>query len=179
MSEWPRNQEFNRITISTISPESCGAEIGCFNVAPASAVWPTANTAIFVPFVVNSPIVVVKMGILNGATVSGNVDVGIYDDQQNRLISKGSTAQSGVSAVQSFDITDTSLLPGIYFMALCVDNVTATVYRSSLAITGGPAALGIYNQAVGAVTLPDPAVFAKPSGNGAIPQMFITARTVV
>jgi hypothetical protein len=177
MSEWQRYQEYNRIVIGTASPESCPEVAGC--AAAVSAVWPAANTAIYIPFVVHQEMIAVKMGISNGATVSGNVDIGIYDDQQNRLVSKGSTAQSGVSAIQSFDITDTTLLPGIYFMALNMDNVTGTVIRWTMGVAGVSGGFGIYNQTVGAVTLPATAAFAAPTLNGFIPSLFVTARTVI
>lgn len=177
MSEWQRYQEYNRIVIGTSSPESCPEVAGC--PAAVSAVWPTANTAIFVPFVVHTELIAVKIGVCNGATVSGNVDVGIYDDQQNRLVSVGSTAQSGVSATQSFDITDTTLVPGVYFMALNVDNVTGTVIRWTPGVVGIAGGFGVYNQAVGAVTLPATATFASPTTNSTIPNMFVTARTLI
>jgi hypothetical protein len=57
------------------------------------------------------------MLVLNGATASGNMDVGIYDYAGTRLVSSGSTAQSGTSAFQDFDITDTLLGPGIFYLA--------------------------------------------------------------
>lgn len=178
MSEWQRYQEYNRVVISPASPESIGAELSALSAA-VSGTWPTANTAIFVPFVVYTPIIAVKMGIANGAAVSGNVDVGIYDDQQNRLVSMGSTAQSGVSAIQSFDITDTTLQPGVYFMAMNMDNTTGTNTRWGTGVAGASGGFGVYNQAVGAVTLPATAAFASPTGNGIIPALFVTTRTVV
>lgn len=178
MAEWPSNQESNRIVISTISSEALGAEIGCFNVAPTSAQCAAVNTALFVPFVVHRSFVAVKMAVANGAAVAGNIDLGIYDDQQNRIVSVGSTAQAGVSAVQSVDITDTTLLPGVYFMALNSDNATGQFYRWATGSPGNIGAFGVYSQAVGALTLPDPAVFAKPTTQS-IPHLMVTGRTVV
>src|ERR1044072_5106370 len=100
--------------------------------APSSAVFPAANRALYVPFRLSDPITVVKMFVLNGATVSGNIDVGIYDAVGTRLVSKGSTAQAGTSAIQEFDITDTRLGPGLFYMAVAMDNGTATLFRKSI-----------------------------------------------
>lgn len=127
----------------------------------AAAVWPAANRAIYIPFRVETTVTAYQMAVEVG-TQSGNLDIGIYDELGNRLVSSGSTAVAA-AGIQAVNITDTVLTPGIYFMALCVDNITAAFTRSS-----GSAALllevqGVQQQAVGAVTLPDPATFANPA----------------
>ncbi len=178
MAEWPRNQDYNRITISPASPESIGAELVAQGSAPQSAVWSTANTALFVPFCVYQPFIAKTMGVYNGTVVAGNVDVGIYDDQGNRIVSKGSTVQAGTSALQTFDITDTTLQPGSYFMALNLDNATATVFRWTSTLAGTAAGFGVYSQAVGAITLPATATFSVGLG-GFIPVVCVSGRTVI
>jgi hypothetical protein len=127
----------------------------------AGAVWPAANRAIYVPFIVDVTVTAVAM-FIEIAVQSGNCDVGIYDEVGNRLVSMGSTAV-GAAGLQTFNIADTTLRPGLYYMAMCVDNVVASVFRS-----GGPQVVqqqtfGQRQQAVGAVTLPDPATFANPA----------------
>src|SRR3972149_4026032 len=113
---------------TVISPWSACSIANCIGTmgVPASAVWPTANKALYVPFRIGKPVLVKKLFLINGATVSGNVDVGIYDAAGTRLISAGSTAQAGASALQQFDIADTLLGWGLFYMALAVRNVTAT-----------------------------------------------------
>ena len=74
------------------------------------------------------------MWVVNGATASGNLDVGIYTEDGTRLVSIGSTAQSGTTALQFFNITDTFLSPGNYYMACAMDGTTGTTRRHSPAL---------------------------------------------
>lgn len=117
-------------TVSTLSALSIGSELAAMAVgAPVSGTL-TANTAVFVPFRLPGPTTVTKLWVVNGSAVSGNIDVGIYDESGNRLGSKGSTAQVGTEALQEFDITDISLPVGRYYLAVVLDNGTGTLYRS-------------------------------------------------
>lgn len=121
-------------TISTQSPQCLGAPLAANAVAAAaSAVWETANSARYLPFVLSDTLVVAQLFCQNGATVSGNVDMGIYSEAGARLVSIGSTAQAGVSTLQFFNITDTTLGPGRYYLALGCDNTTATFLQHNTA----------------------------------------------
>ena len=95
----------------------------------ANAVWPAANLAIYIPFRVSAPVLVTQMFTTNGSTVAGNVDIGIYDVAGTRLVSSGATAQSGTSALQAYDITDTLLAPGQFYLACSLSDGTATIAR--------------------------------------------------
>lgn len=163
MPDFPLDRLLNSIAISTYSRESLGVALKGLSVTvSASAVWPASNLAVFVPFTVYETITVVKLSILNGSAVSGNVDVGIYDAGGARLVSSGSTAQSGASAIQTFDITDTVLSPGLYYLALAIDNTTATIENVSVTAIDVEA-LGVFQQA-SAFPLPSsatPAAFAQ------------------
>ncbi len=134
---WPNNNLEPLCTITPASPES-----GVFN-APynggnvglngyASAAWSgiAANTAVFIPFSVAKRITFTTLFIVNGATVSGNVDVGIYDSNGTLIVSKGSTAQAGASALQKFTVTSTTIGPGVYYLAVVFDNTTGTIYKT-------------------------------------------------
>ena len=123
---------------------------------PLRAVWPTANKALYVPFRIGKPVLVKKLFLINGATVSGNVDVGIYDAAGTRLISAGSTAQVGANALQQFDIADTLLGWGLFYMALAVSNVTATVFATATLVFSELHHLGMGMQTS---ALPLPATF--------------------
>ena len=176
MGDWPQSQETNRVTISTGHPESLGIEVAnCGLNFSSTLAWPTTNGAIFVPFVLYSPMMVVKMFVSVG-TASGNVDVGIYDTGQNRLVSMGSTAMAGSSAIQIFDIADTQLNDGVYYMAVAVDNGTGTLsaQNPAIAITSS---MGILSQS-SAFPLPNPAVFAAASA-AYVPLVGLTARATV
>lgn len=116
-------------TVVTGTPQLIGSEILAYlgSAEATTGAWPVTNTAIFIPWPLSSPFLAAKMYVLNGGTVSGNIDVGIYDSQGNLIVSKGSTAQSGTSAIQTFDITDTTLNPGLYYLAVAMDNTTGII----------------------------------------------------
>lgn len=92
-----------------------------------STVWPTANMALLVPVHLDYPAWVYQLSVTNGAAVSGNIDVGIYDEEGVLLVSAGSTAQTGVSVAQFFNVTDTLLMPGVYFLAVALNNTTGAL----------------------------------------------------
>ena len=101
-------------------------------VVLASAAWITTNLALYLPFIVRHQLTVKQFRLLNGATVSGNVDLGIYSSTiegipSARQVSTGSTAQAGTNGIQSVNIAATSLSPGLYYMAVALDNLTGTV----------------------------------------------------
>jgi hypothetical protein len=177
MGDWAQGQDYNSIVISNGSPCACveGAWLGAGS--GASRAWPAANRAIFVPFVVYQPFLAVKMLTTTGGTASGNLDIGIYDDHQNRLASMGSTAQASAFTLQSFDIADTLLLPGVYYMALCIDNTTATILAQA-PLVSACGALGVLSQSVGAVTLPAPAAFAAAQ-DAYVPIISVTGRALI
>lgn len=126
----------------------------------ASAVYTAANRAVYVPWEVEKPTLVTRLWVLNGATVSGNLDLGIYRGT-TRLASSGSVAQAGANTIQQVDITDTWIYPDedIRF-AIAMDNVTGTVFRSTLTyILGQVAGPGQKTQAT-AFPLPATATFS-------------------
>ena len=122
-------------TIHTLSLEAIGLGLGVAFTAAASATYAFTNRAHLIPFHINFPITVTKLFSVNGATASGNIDVGIYSADLTRIVSAGSTAQAGTNAVQVFDITDTILGAGDFYLAIAMDNTTGTVFRA----TGGVA----------------------------------------
>lgn len=97
--------------------------------ALGSATWPTANLAILFPIRVPVQQPVSQIFWLNGAAVSGNVDAGIYTMDGTRIYSTGSTAQSGISSIQTVSFTEITLGPASYYLALSVNNTTATIQR--------------------------------------------------
>jgi hypothetical protein len=137
---------------------------------PVSSAWPTASLAMFVPIALSEAVTVVKMAWLNGATVSGNVDVGIYDASGNRLVSIGSTAQAGVTNSQVVDIADTLLNAGRYYLALAVDNITGTMRMTVPDTLGTVKAMGMLQMAA-AFPLPLTATFAA-AANTRVPQIW-------
>ncbi len=141
--------------ISTASPGSCvvaqyamcaGAVFG------AGAVWPSANRAYYFPVTVDDFVTVFQLGI-NVTVQAGNVDVGIYDEQGNRLVSSGSTTV-GAAGIQLFNITDTNLAPGGYYLAMCCSDATTAAFTRVVAAAPVQEALGVKQQDPGSVVLP-------------------------
>lgn len=113
------------------SKSSVGGLAG--DAAPTGPVSTTlgANNAVYVPFALTATKTAYKMFCLNGATATGNVDLGIYSSAGTRLVSIGATAQSGTDTTQIFDIADTSLAAGQYYMAISFSS-TGTIYAQTI-----------------------------------------------
>ncbi len=136
----------------------------------ASAVWPTANSALFVPFCVRQPRLVQRLWWYNGATASGNVDCGIYSADGTLLVSAGSTAQGTINVLQSVDITDTLIGPGQFYMALVMDNITGTMFRATS--NSGARIIRLLGTAMMATAFPLPAVATLASDTLAFMPVF-------
>lgn len=154
--------------VTPLHRESLGDVLAAVaSAAPASATWPSANQAVYIPFGVTRTVTAYRAFVYNGTAVSGNFDIGIYDSAGARVVNSGSTAQSGTSANQEVDIADTQLTPGLYYMALVFDNTTATTFR----VTPGTQLLrqaGVMLQAT-AFTLPATLTFAAPTSGAHVP----------
>ena len=103
--------------------------------AGASAVWPVANTAYFVPIRIDQARTYQRAWWLNGATAAGNVDVGIYTisgTTATRVVASTAAAQAGLSVMQvATTFTTTTIGPGLYYLAMSCSLATATVWRSN------------------------------------------------
>lgn len=146
-----------------------------------STAWTTANRAIFIPFTTEVTVTAFQMAVENGATLGGNLDVGIYDINGTRLVSSGTTAQAGISVMQTFNIADTVLTPGYYFMAMSTDSTTATYIGSPVVSGLGEflRSLGVQEQ-TSAFVLPATATFANPaSTTTTFPSLCISTRSVI
>lgn len=123
-----------RACINVWSLACVGLELGALSggATPAGLAWPTANDAIFVPLYITEPTLIKRLFILNGGTVSGNLDLGIYTADGGRLRSSGSTAQSGTTAIQFVDITDIVLGSGRYYLACAMNGTTGTAFRANV-----------------------------------------------
>lgn len=176
MPDFPVAHSVNNLIISSASTQSLGHALSAMGVIAGTIAWPTANKAIFVPVTIYDAVTIVKMYVINGNPVSGNIDVGIYDVGGARLVSAGSTAQAGTDVVQEFNITDTTLNPGLYYLACALDNGTGRVSRWNPSAALGRA-LGVAEQTT-AFALPSSATFAALSSSY-IPAIFATPRTVI
>jgi hypothetical protein len=180
MGEWPKylvgDQPIG--TISVASEECLNDVLSLNSTAPTSGAWPAANLAIFLPFHTSAPFPIQQVGWINGATVSGNVDMGVYDAAGTRLGSIGSTAQAGVSVLQLAALSLT-LDPGHYNMGFTCDNTTATITRISLGPSSFAFGTAYQVQAqTSAFPLPSTATLANPTSNLIIPAVALFAQAV-
>jgi len=132
--EWPNQALPSLPTITPLSPESLSLN-PVINVGSFASGVLTANRAYLIPFHLDEPITVTKLFCANGATASGNVDVGIYSEDFTKIISSGSTAQAGTNTLQIFDVTDTTIGPGDFYLAIAIDNGTGTIFNQNIGTT--------------------------------------------
>lgn len=168
------------VTIHTYSRECIGDHLvnGSLFASSLSRAWPSANLAMYLPFTLEARCLVRKLFHVNGTTASGNLDVGIYDERGTRIVSAGSTAQSGTSAIQEFDIADTELGPGGFYLAMAMDGTTGTSIAMGVALGAlAMRAAGVLQQS-SAFPLPANATFAQ-MGQAFVPYFGATTRAVI
>lgn len=101
-----------------------------------SRAFSIANRGCSTPIFVPSRMTVKKLYCYNGATVSGNISLGLYEWTKfaggwtpgfaTRIVTSGAVAQAGTSQWQIVDIADIILEPGFYLLAISCDNITST-----------------------------------------------------
>lgn len=154
--------------LSTVSPQSIGTQLreSQSSLSTASKSYPTANKAFFYPFVLKTPILVKMMFVANGTNASQTRDIGIYDKNGTRIVSAGSTAGSGTSTLQTFDVTDTTIGPGLFYFAFVSSGTTNSFLSINCSVVIQQM-MGMFEMA-SAFPLPATATFATPtttSGN--------------
>ena len=175
--------------LNPYSLEAIGAAILALNGtvlnSTASALYPSANRAIFYPFTVDNPVLIKMLWSYSGSAVAGNNDIGIYTDEGGetntlvRIVSMGSTVQGNVSALQTYDIADTQLGPGRYYMAFN-HSETATGQFFRAAFTALTTELcGIRQSDIGAIALPATVTTFVIPGSPYIPLFGAMMRTTL
>lgn len=164
MTDWP-GRFFHKPVISSISLEAAGG-IAIANYSPnvpASTVHPATNRAIFVPFSITGRYPVTKVWWTNGATISGNVDVGVYSDDGALILHAGTTAQATANVIQSVTLATAVVLnPASYYMALEASSATATFF-AGVTVARALTLVGLAQQAVGSMPLPNSFTLAAPA----------------
>jgi hypothetical protein len=160
MGDWPAQQQ---PALGLLSPQDGEAladmmahsAIG-FNATATT--WGTAGRAIYIPVTVPRPLTVYQMAV-RVQTQSGNIDVGIYDVAGTRLVANGNVAMAA-AGVQTFNITDTLLAPGYYFLAVLCSSLTAALKQQGTTLpTLASRVCGVQMQDTG-LDLPATATFA-------------------
>ncbi len=123
----------------------------------AATAWTTSGLGLYIPVALEVPATIYKMSIINGATINGTIGVAIYDESFNRLTSVAAAAHSGASVVQTFDIADITVMPGIYYLMATMASTTATVQGCAMTALAGRTC-GILEQTGITDTPPNPGV---------------------
>lgn len=127
----------------------------------SAQVWQTTNRAIFMPIFLEYPVLAQAMAV-RVSVQSGNLDVGIYTLAGAKIVTSGTTAVAA-AGLQILDIADTWLAAGTYFLALSVNNTTASFFGS--AQTDEVAVVCGVQQMNSAFVLPATATFANPQNS--------------
>ncbi len=165
MADFP-NARYHLPVISAFAAESSGLATavltGSATVVGGSALWPTSQLAIYVPFRIWTPYLVKAVWWANGAATAGTADVGIYTVGGTLLANSTATTQTGTSTIQTVTLGTALLLsPGSYYMAMLGSTGTTAQYQRIAVVTPTYfAAPGWAQQAVGASTLPATATLA-------------------
>jgi hypothetical protein len=133
--------------------------------------WPVANLALFVPFTLSEMVTIKRLLVLKGGAGGGSVDVGLYATDGTRLVSSGSTSLSASAGTQFFDIDDTQLNAGRYYLAAVAAATSAYICFSI--ITGSGSFVGLREMAA-AFPLPATATFTDNLLRSHLPAIALT-----
>lgn len=152
----------------SVGPWACSAFGRGSGLTPSAAAWPLNNLAVGYPFRAVVPLTIKQFWWVNGSTLSGNIDMGVYDIDGNLITSiwfqngNAAVAQAGSSAFQGFTLaTPWTFGPGIFYVMFAASSSTGVFWR--LAPLGGVSVqrmLGMVQQ-VSALPLPTTATFAS------------------
>lgn len=179
---WPNSPLEPLVTITPTSAES-GVGNAMYNGGNlslntyAQTAWPSANLAIYVPFFLSKPITFSTMFWMNGSTVAGNVDVGVYAEDGTRIVSKGSTAAAGTTTLQVVTVTTTTIGPGLFYLALACSSTSELVYKTIIGQVLRTKFTGMAQQAT-ALPLPATATFATV-GQDYVPLVGLSTRSSI
>ena len=163
--------------LSTYSPFSIG-QIMRLNAGAATAAlaWGTANQARYTPFWVTDDATLVKLAVYCGSTGGGNNDMGLYDENGTEIVGGTAAAHPAATGWHEFDVADTPLRPGMYYVGLLNTTTTATFLAWANKEFGRAA--GVFSQAVGSGNLPNPATFAALDA-AVVPVVAMAFRTLL
>jgi hypothetical protein len=139
-------------------------------VATTSTTWPNANEAFYIRVVNPTEFTPSFAWWFNGATVNGNMDVGIYTTDFVRLGSTGAVAQADINQVQVTAFA-TTIPAGELILGISSSSATATIRMWTPLGTNGvnvPDTLEAAQQ-TSAHVLPNPAVPAQPTDFQLVP----------
>lgn len=128
--------------------------------------YPVANLGIYVPFLIQAPLLVTNLYWVNGTTITGatTVDMAVYDELASvKLFGTGGVVQAGALIPQATALaTAYYLAPGRYWVGIVASNNT-TQFRAAIdsaSVTQSQKFLGSAEQAIGSAALPAVPTFA-------------------
>jgi hypothetical protein len=101
-------------------------------VGTTDQAWRANKRVRYIPFSLYDWYYAAKLAVMNGSSISGNIDLGIMDGAGSRVYHSGSTGHSGASIPQVVSPA-MWLPPGGYYFAITMDNTTATIKGYSAA----------------------------------------------
>lgn len=141
-----------------------------------------ANSLMAFPFVIEAETTFYKGMWVNGASVGGNSEVGLWDENFNKITTTGSVGGSGASVPQAAALASTvTMPPGLYYAGMAHSaTTTGQVFRWSVATIGIALwmSMGCWKQA--GITLGSLGATATPADltNVAFPIFGLITRTV-
>lgn len=174
MGDWPTNNRAPQQQV--IAPTQPGALMGEMMLvgAGASTAWGTANMALYIPVSAVKRFICGRFWWTNGGVVSGNVDVGVFDQGGNKLDSCGAVAQAGTTTIQHAAVLTGGALYGAYYIGIMCTSATATLIAGTVPHTAFARACGIKQQTGLGAALPTTATFSA-STQTFIPHFGISA----
>lgn len=144
-------------TSQALSPHSFNSLGPMLSGTGSSSAWPLTNLIIYIPVRIFRPVTVYQSIVGCGSTGGGSFHNGLYDRFGNRLLTTGSVNRSASGEVIT-DVTDTFLLPGLYYLALQV-NGTNNMIMSSTETARAWRAMGCREEAAAGAGLPTTATW--------------------
>ena len=144
---------------------------------PVGQLWPSANLAIYTPLAIPARVVVVSLWVATGTGTVGNVDMALYDGSGAAVVSATAGAKTA-STEQVFDVTDTVVGPGRYYIGLSASDATTDLFYGGAPAAPLCAAYGMYTE-TSAYPLPSTATFAIDHTLAMYPIMGVLLETTV
>lgn len=131
-------------------------ELRAIALASGSALTWVANLAVYVPFSIPFWFPVRRVWWYNGSTITtSNADVGVFSLDGEKLVSAGSTALAGASAIQYVTpASEVWLPPDAYYFGYVGSGTTARTQGTSTYTAANLRGAGVLQEAVGSSTLP-------------------------
>lgn len=143
------------VQITTLGRYGLASGLACLQTTttPDQGTESSANLATYVPMKFDYPVVATQFFLYTGSVSVANFDIGLYDENFNRLVNCGSTALQGSVGMQYVNITDYLIVPGRYYMAfVCASAVNIGREHMGNIINSG--LLGVLQESGAGVPLP-------------------------